>query len=1008
MELNSGDDLISLKESIRGHYSPSIESRCSTINADQYARCNGLTIDSLLLDWKRLVEVDQAIISTIADVQAGHLIEAPQLQECIFRVIIPTTEQWRMPAASLKILQQVCRRCKDDELADWVSQQCFNGTFAWSSLKLETPALRSDHGTDCRRLTRRVNTFLKESLPDHRLPLHPVDITHGEGVEFPGILLQRDAEEMKAIEHETLEVTKNTLVYLMQSLKSGLTDKDHWDFVGTGSPYQGVGALEHLTPPLSPLAVAYPECFVPEDETCELPQPCDPISTPSQDIAAAEKIIFEDEVEFWANTLENNDSPGRYDDIDISEMIRAGEFRLPIPPSSPQPVPRDLKIDVPLLARSDDVGNALESGEVLEVDDLAGAKELIASSDTLSGSDGPTGQLVSAFQKSAATVMRHAEQEKLQPLDATTRVPIPVLDFTIPVPEWEQRLWEAKAMFRLLREESTADWQCPKWPHNRAAEQKMVWVPIAHIKEKSLVSEHIEVDTEVLEVFLRRSGDCDVLTSADCVYKEPGPMVLRMGEEEDDDDEECLMPLHLSTQTSPTNFRGPASGATTPTPKVLSTPALQHNSSVTVGTTMPPPADLTSLLGGRKRLIDETLHRRQPSAKRDRVSAASSDISATGIIDGALIPSTNVLRGFMSEYTDFAPLVDNFLEMNFPKKLKLTHSSFFSPPDTTPSSSRSKEQEAARLMPPPPKPIPALAPPIRPPPVAPRIVISTTVSRPLTQHLQTLLPTIELIPRDYAKHRPPNQNPGLRPPDLEEADIIVSPATGILLTTMVQLRQRALPGSGSNNSNSSSNSSSNSVAATGFCRVVGNVAARHARVVVLVSEGNRHSETAGPLSPSDARALAEFQGFAAGLKAAEVRVVYVGGGVETLARWVAAMVCEYVGEAAGVADMLLPVETLWEVFLRRAGMNVFAAQVVLGSLKVPDGRPAVGGGDGQMFGLPLFVSMSRERRVELFGEVLGGRGVLDRVSDALDDPWGQRAVDGGSLDSRAVPSWGGF
>ena len=240
MELNSGDDLISLKESIQGHCSSSIESPPPIINADQYARSNGLTINSLLIDWQQLVEVDQANISTIADVQEGHLIEAAQLQECIFRVIIPTTEQWQMPAASLQILQQVCGRCNEAELAEWVSQQCFNDTLRWRNLKLETPALRTDHGTDCRRLARRVNTFLKSALPDHRLPLHPVDIARGEGVEFPDSLLREDVEKMVAIERETLEVTKSTLVYLMQSLKSDLTDKDQRDLLWTDTPYRRV------------------------------------------------------------------------------------------------------------------------------------------------------------------------------------------------------------------------------------------------------------------------------------------------------------------------------------------------------------------------------------------------------------------------------------------------------------------------------------------------------------------------------------------------------------------------------------------------------------------------------------------------------------------------------------------------------------------------------------------------------------------------------------------------
>jgi hypothetical protein len=52
--------------------------------------------------------------------------------------------------------------------------------------------------------------------------------------------------------------------------------------------------------------------------------------------------------------------------------------------------------------------------------------------------------------------------------------------------------------------------------------------------------------------------------------------------------------------------------------------------------------------------------------------------------------------------------------------------------------------------------------------------------------------------------------------------------------------------------------------------------------------------------------------------------------------------------------------------------------------------------------------MARERRVELFAEVLGGRRVLDRVSGVLDEPWGQRAVDEGGFDVRPAHTWGAF
>ncbi|KAL2134682.1 hypothetical protein VTI74DRAFT_11086 [Chaetomium olivicolor] len=994
MELSSGDDLISLKESILTNYAPSTESAPSTVHADQYARCNGLTVDSLLFDWQQLVDHDPAIVSTLTGLAPGQLIEGFQLQECLFRVIIPTPEQWQMSVASLKILHEVCSRRKPEELTDLATQQCFPMTLKRKALKLDALALRRDHMTDCRRLARRVKAFLKEPLRDHRLPLHPVGIDNGEGLEFPSNLTQRDADQVKVIMEESLEMTRDTMVYLMQSLKSDLTDNDQRKFLASIAKYRGVGARDRLTPPLSPMADRSPEYFIPENGSCELPEPSEPSSRLSEDVNVAENRIFETEWEFWADVLEKDAFPERYDEVDVSEMIRRGEFRTRIPQSSPQPIPRDLKVDVPLLPWSDHNADAQKNFmRILAPHDLEEAKELVASSDTLSGSDGPTGQLVKAFQRSETTVTRCTEQEKLQPLDAIARVPVPVLDFSIPVPEWEQRLWQAKEMFRWVQKNTNVDWQGAKWAHSRAAEQRMVWAPLAHLKEKRLVSEQIEADVELLDCFLGRTRDGEVLTSADYVYKEPGPAVLRFGDQDDEDDD-YLESIEYSMPQPPSDIQADSWITTAPS-TIESSLALQRGYPLTASAETTPPTDLATLLHGRKRLLDETLEKKH-SGLRENGELAASVTSAMDIIDPSLIQSTNVLRGFMSEYTDFAPLLDNFVEMNFSKRAKLAHSSFLAPSRTP---MQSKANEAAKLMPPPPKPVPALAPDIHHSNVPPRIVVSSSVSTLITQHISEILPGLELIPRNYEKNRPPGWFPGMRSPNLDEADFVVSPATGILLTTMIKLRQRALPGQAAGNAHSH---------AVNFRHIVENVAVRHERLIVLVSEGNKHSETASPLSQSDARALVEFQGFAVGIQTADVRVVYVGGGVETLAKWLAATISEHsASEARAVREMLLPVETFWEVFLRRAGMNAFSAQVVLGRLKVPDGRVAVGGEDGRLFGLPLFVTIGRERRLELFGEVFGGRRVLDRVSDVVDEPWGQRAVGEGGFDPRMVPGWGG-
>ena len=91
---------------------------------------------------------------------------------------------------------------------------------------------------------------------------------------------------------------------------------------------------------------------------------------------------------------------------------------------------------------------------------------------------------------------------------------------------------------------------------------------------------------------------------------------------------------------------------------------------------------------------------------------------------------------------------------------------------------------------------------------------------------------------------------------------------------------------------------------------------------------------------------------------------------------------------------LIHEQTVWSVFLRRCGLNEFAAQVVLASLDDRGecvGRDAAGhlvqnprqeaGAGG--WGLRRFVRMGFEQRLRMFGAILGRRAVL-RVGEALE------------------------
>ncbi|KAK3987212.1 hypothetical protein QBC44DRAFT_128303 [Cladorrhinum sp. PSN332] len=943
MEFSSGQDLISMKETLQRQPSLSTESPPSNLDPDEYARQNGLTIDYFTDPWSTLPQHDAAIAATLIRAEPGQLVQDALLQECCFRPIISTSEQWEMPPESLAILHDSVKRCKVDEVANLMDDLCFIERANNMSLKYDPPLLRSDHEEDCRRLTRRVNVFRKVPLSDHHLPIEPADVTKGEGLEFPGSAMAKDKHLMKSVQEEKLNITHDNLKYLMDSLKAEWTERDQKELIESTYPYRGIGAMEPLTPPLSPMIEPPVEHFVPDQEACYIPDPSDPSSDLSADILAAESRIFRDDRKFWAQVSQSHVSPGRYEEVDISEMLRAGQLRSSSAPATgPEPLPRDFHVEVPVFPSSWHDKNDPTRQRVLTSDDLHQMRAFVTASDMTDETDGP---LVDFFKDRAINATRRAEQEQLQPLDATSRVLVPLMDFTIPRPDWEEQEMDPQTLMRQIRKKEDVDWQGPKWHCNRALEQKMVWAPLAHMKRKSLVSESIELDPEVLNRFLGSHENNDAPTSADYVHKTPGLAILRM-DNDDDDDDEYITPLAKTTQPSP-----PLAVSEKP-------PVVMHASV---------PTRATISQSEEPRPVEE----RAP--KRQKTGQGSQDIAAQvrlEIQDGLTppSPSTQLLTGYESRFPELGTLISGYAETHFPR-----------PPETDQEPRESAAIEAAPELPPPPEPIPAIAPDIVCPTPPPQVIISSTLSRPVAVHLETLLPGIEVITRDYGAHAPQGWAPGMRSPNLDDADITISPSTGILLSTMVKLRQRPVPGQTGNT--------------VQLQQILQNVAVRYERLVVIISEGNKHSEAMTPLSQGDAKALVEFQGFAMGLDT-KVRMLYVGGGVETLAKWTAKTICDHGEERPQARRLLLPGQSYWEVFLHRAGMNVFAAQVVLGILQGDDDQPAIGGPEGEaVSGLPFFVQVPLEDRILIFADLLGGQKILERVSQAIDEPWGQLSVD---------------
>lgn len=260
-------------------------------------------------------------------------------------------------------------------------------------------------------------------------------------------------------------------------------------------------------------------------------------------------------------------------------------------------------------------------------------------------------------------------------------------------------------------------------------------------------------------------------------------------------------------------------------------------------------------------------------------------------------------------------------------------------------------------------------------------IVSTNFlrNRKLACRIQRLYPGAEFIERDFALHKPstsafqhcPYPTSESMDCSLDEADMTISPGTGIILTTLQKIRQCSLPGQ----------------AVRLIVRErVARVAPRYERLLVLVSKDDMIDYSANNVAAhgieSDYKAAAEFVGFCSSLYQ-DTQAMLIAGKEEQLAEWIVAMMVKHAGVDLGTK--LVSEETTWEIFLRRAGFNCFAAQAILSKLNGQSADANIStAGD---VGLTAFLKMSVEKRVESFEEIFGGSALMKRVSSQLDARW---------------------
>jgi hypothetical protein len=726
-------------------------------------------------------------------------------------------------------------------------------------------------------------------------------------------------------------------------------------------------ALEPVTPPLSPVSSS-PNIYEPSpsDPAFQVPILSDPASLTRDDLSALEKHIFEQDVPTPIRNAVNNydeTSSGTYTGsetvrlADVYSPMASVENTLASPITDAPHVRREfLKVEetlTPLIPVS--IPKSVHFSDFIE-------EMLLDPSSSPPSDPFQNTHFEKLFDDAAKRATRQVEQETLIAADATARVEVPVMDFSLPDPPWKQlQKHQSPAIFlpilKAIINENAIGKELPTWPGWKHGEIKLKWNPFPHGLAQVAQQEEYPEDDSVWKVLVEGPGDDQIIDTSTLTWKPPGLRILKDDEDEEEEIEkgkfqrEGVQNISTLVQKRRMEFEEERNNPLGQEPIQLTKHGLDTADEITAR-----PAGRQGT--PKKRSIPEA-----ETLQDDQV-----DSEGFGLLMGGVFSAGNAL--------------DAFLELRGTKKPKLTSSSHFAKPPQQAQTQAQTTQAGLQHQ-------PAMQHPMRKSPVTtpdllpapplhlPTAPISAVVSsallkrRALIKHLESQLPGLTLIERDFTAHNTTawlphsvTRSPIASPLD-SEADLIVSPSMGIILTTLQKIKQKALPGQKTK---------------PAIRDRLEKVSARYDKLVVLVSEA-RGDESTNGLDENDCKAFSEFVAFALGLEMV-VLVRFVGGGEETMAKWLVSCIVQH----AATANSLLEEETHWELFLRRAGLNAFAAQVIIAAVKAPEGVDPRSPSKAGQFGLTAFVEMGREQRIERFGQ-LCGRRLMERVSSVLDARW---------------------
>ncbi|KAG5979562.1 hypothetical protein E4U55_005024 [Claviceps digitariae] len=250
--------------------------------------------------------------------------------------------------------------------------------------------------------------------------------------------------------------------------------------------------------------------------------------------------------------------------------------------------------------------------------------------------------------------------------------------------------------------------------------------------------------------------------------------------------------------------------------------------------------------------------------------------------------------------------------------------------------------------------LPAISPNISSPSQTGCCLVSIQLGHSVIRHLEEFWPANHLIDRDFCSHIGMGGNEWIHDGSLamqsttfeaSEVDVSLTVEDGIIVTTLLQIRQKPLP---------------SSKALTTIRQRVYHLSQKYTRLTIFVLESPGPRDDMSELSPHDLGIYTEFVCFASSLQA-NISVHLVPGGDKTISRWLLFKMIQFAPQLIELDKTTAVGNTTWELFFRQAGMNVRAAHVLSHGLFEEFGTS----------GLTAFLTMTTADQICEYGRKLG-------------------------------------